>query len=209
MLLKFLIAFIIAVVLTTILSIIGINPILMYLIIISFVFVVVVYVPLIHPVYVSKNIKQIEKFLKNNRNPFFQLYYALGNKVDDDVTRLINQLLKKYKGNHYQALFKTIYFFYKNDYSKEVLVEIENIKPPKVKVYYLTIYDIQQGLFEKASDEISKQGKGWMNDALKAELLSKQGDLFEATKYAKKALENSRGLQRYLLYCEYKREFNI
>lgn len=48
-----------------------------------------------------------------------------------------------------------------------------------------------------------------MKDALKAELLSEQGNSIKATKYAKKNLENSCELTKILLYCEYKRELKI
>ncbi|WP_078429075.1 hypothetical protein [Alkalihalobacterium alkalinitrilicum] len=206
---KIIIAFVLGIILTVLLSALRLNPIIIYFIIILVILFIVLYIPHLLPAYVSKNEKRVERFiLKNKQNPQVYLFFALANKLDEDVKDTITELLEKNKAEHHRALYQTILHFYNQNYiaAKESL---EGIKPEKIKEYYKIGVEMETGSLEKAAIEIDKLKEGWVKYSLQAELQNKKGDQPAATHYANLALERTRGLQWYLLYCEYKREYKI
>ncbi|HWL12264.1 MAG TPA: hypothetical protein VNQ57_04685 [Ureibacillus sp.] len=155
----------------------------------------------------EKDISRIEKFLmKQKRNPNFMLVHALANKNDKDVEEAIHKLLRKHRQRHKQALYKTLYALYK----EEILTAkqgIEWIRPLPYKHYYKSIVFIEEGNIKKATQLIEQISIPWMKSALLSEIERKKGNSEEALQLAKRALNQVNGLQKYVLYKTYQREF--
>lgn len=153
------------------------------------------------------DLNKIEKFLINNKkNPNYQLFYALANNLDEEVEDAIEKLLSKYKNKHKQALFKVIYAFYK----KEIVTakqEIEYIKPANYMRYYKSTLLLEEGNLNEAKQLIEEISIPWMKYALLSELENKLNNPEEAIRLAKMALDQVKGLQKYILYKTYQREF--
>lgn len=163
--------------------------------------------PFFYTVLLETNIQKIEKFLINGKkDPNFQLTYGLANKIDSDVEEAIEKLLKKYKQKHRQALHKVIYALYKNDLTT-VKEEIEEIKPPVYKYYYQALALLEEGNIEEAKQAMDHVTTPWMKSALLSELENKRNNVEQAKLHATEAMEQVKGMQRYLLVKTYEREF--
>jgi hypothetical protein len=177
--------------------------------ILAIVILIGVMYPLLQVLLWETNITKVEKFLlKNKKNPNFYIVYALANGLDEDVRKITDSLLQKYKQPSRQALYKigaALYF-------KNMIVvrnEIEYVKSDAYRLYYQAILLIDEGDIEGANELIVKVPTKWMKNALLAEREKQLNHTTEAQSYAEKAKQESRGLQRYLLHKTYEREFNI
>ncbi|MFE8694757.1 hypothetical protein ACFYKT_00130 [Cytobacillus sp. FJAT-53684] len=165
--------------------------------------------PMLKALFWETNIEKIERFLlKNKKNPNFYIVYAMANENDEDVKNLTEKLLQKYPQKSRQALLKTgeaLYF--KNITAAKS--EVDHIKPLSHRLYYQAIILIEDGDMEGADEVIEKITTKWMENALLAEREKKLNNLSNAKKYAKKAKQHSKGVQRYLLHKTYEREFDL
>ncbi|MEH7387132.1 hypothetical protein V7147_17220 [Bacillus sp. JJ1521] len=163
----------------------------------------------VYPIYWEKNVEKIESFLRKRRkNPVFKLYYGMGNRIDQDVKEATEVLLRKYKQPARQAIFKTLYALYEDDILR-AKKDIENIKPLQYKAYYKAIVAVEEGKLEQAA-ELGKQVKSeWMKHALAAGIAKKAGNHDEYVAEIRKALEKTRGMQRYVIYKQYEDDLKV
>lgn len=205
---KFVLAFLLALFLSIFLNFFGLHPFIIYGLIFILLFLFL-YLPIFIPAYFLKDEKRIEAFLeKNKKNPQFQIHYGLGTKSDDDVSEAIAKLLSKNSPKHQKALYQVINNLYFQQY-EQAKEHVDSIKLEKYKTYYTIVIELEVGSLEKAEAQIEKIDSGWMKVALLAELAHKKGNKEEAILYAKKALQQTRGIQWYHLIKNYKREFHI
>ncbi|MCJ8007624.1 hypothetical protein ACFFF5_15750 [Lederbergia wuyishanensis] len=167
----------------------------------------IILAPKVYYMYFSKNIKNIERFMKNNLNqPLIAFYYGIANEEDMVVSESLEKILKRYKKTQHQAIFKTIYSLYNKDVL-EMKKYINEIKPLPFQYYYEGIVLIDEGNFEKAEEYVEKIETTWMKYALKAELELKRGELEKAVICAGTALDNAKGMQKYMIYKHNNRVF--
>ncbi|ALP36019.1 hypothetical protein ASL14_07415 [Paenibacillus sp. IHB B 3084] len=201
-----LVTFVFVIVMWMILDRLHINNALAFIIIFILMFLIL-YVPIFFTVLWDSNLKRIEKFLMSRKSkPEYHLFYALAHEIDEEVEDSIRLLLQKYKGIHKQALYKTVFAFYK----KEILTvkeEIELIKPPAYKNYYRAIVCIEEGNNTEALKIIHEIPTPWMKNALLSELELKSNHYADAIELAQQALHQSKGLQKYVLFKTYQRKF--
>ncbi|MCR2822384.1 hypothetical protein [Lederbergia panacisoli] len=168
---------------------------------ITFIFIfLIILSPQIYYMYFSNNVNKIERFMKKNlKQPIIALYYGVANNDDQFVSDSLEKILKKYKKPHHQAIFKTVYALYKKDITemKQYIIEI---KPLQFQYYYEGIVSISEGDFIKAEEYIGKIKTVWMKYVLMASLEQENGSKEKAKTYAKTAIENAKGLQKYLIY---------
>ncbi|WP_318627484.1 hypothetical protein [Paenibacillus polymyxa] len=201
-----LVTFVFVIVMWMIVDRLHINNALAFIIIFILMFLIL-YVPILFTVLWDSNLKRIEKFLMSRKSkPEYHLFYALAHETDGEVEDSIRLLLQKYKGIHKQALYKTVFAFYK----KEILTvkeEIELIKPPAYKNYYRAIVCIEEGNNTEALKIIHEIPTPWMKNALLSELELKSNHYADAIELAQQALHQSKGLQKYVLFKTYQRKF--
>ncbi|MEK4733203.1 hypothetical protein [Paenibacillus sp. FSL L8-0641] len=201
-----LVTFVFVIVMWMIVDRLHINNALAFIIIFILMFLIL-YVPILFTVLWDSNLKRIEKFLMSRKSkPEYHLFYALAHEIDEEVEDSIRLLLQKYKGIHKQALYKTVFAFYK----KEILTvkeEIELIKPLAYKNYYRAIVCMEEENNMKAHKIIHDIPTSWMKSALLSELELKSNHHTEALKLAQQAVHQSKGLQKYVLFKTYQRKF--
>ncbi|MXO77320.1 hypothetical protein GRP75_05530 [Paenibacillus sp. OT2-17] len=201
-----LVVFVFVIVMWMIVDHLHINNVLAFIIIFILMFLVL-YVPILFTVLWDSNLKRIEKFLMSRKNKLeYHLFYALANEIDEEVEDSTRLLLQKYKGIHKQALYKTVFAFYK----KEILTvkeEIEFIKPRAYKNYYRAIVCMEEGNNAEAHKIIHDIPTPWMKNAILSELELKSNHYAAALKLAQQALHQSKGLQKYVLFKTYQRKF--
>jgi len=197
--------FILVIIVNIALSSLDINII--YSFISSFVIVILFLgLPLFHTLLRETNVNRLEKFLIGQRkNPAFYILYASANRQDDEVERLVNQLLLKYKQPHRQALYKAFYGAYHKDVAA-AKSQIIHIRPMDYQHYYDAYVHIEENNMELARMSTARVSKPWMRCSLISEIELKSGNRSVAVAYAREALLSCRGLQRYVLYKYYERD---
>lgn len=159
-----------------------------------------------NPILWTKSTEKTERYIKRNlKDPMIRLYYGLANELDDQIEIAMEKILRKYKDKTKQALFKTIDALYKKDL-ETAEAHVANIRPLPYQQYYRVVIALEYDDLATATELLEKVEIAWMKDALQCELERKQGNRNEAVLFAERALEKTRGLQKYLLVKEYQKE---
>jgi hypothetical protein len=154
----------------------------------------------ISPILFSKDIEKSEKYLiKHQKNPMYQLYYAIANNMDAEAESAFAKFNAKYKNSYRQALLNTAYAIYKKDI-QTARENVGAIKPVQNRLYYEAFIAIESKQLNKAREIADQLPKGWMKESILAEVFEKQGNKTLAKEHALKAFEQTRGLQRYMIY---------
>lgn len=154
-------------------------------------------------------IDKIENFLlKNKQNPNMFIVYALANELDEEVRKRTDKLVQKNNNRSRQALYKVIEaLYFKN--IEAAKIEVEYLQPLSYRLYYQAAVLLEEDDITGANEIIEKISTEWMKNALLVEREKKLGHLTEAIDYANQAIQNTKGIQRYLLQKRYEREFGI
>lgn len=203
---SYIIAVILALLISAIMSYLEMNSTAIF--IVTF---LVVFAGLIYPTYRNllweTKVEKIEKFLlKKRREPTYHFIYSLANEHDEEAAEALNKLLKRYKQPSKQALYKTMYALYKKDLAT-AREEIELIKPDLYKNYYRTALLIEEGEYSDARKLAEEITKPWMKNAVFAEIEKKQDNHEQASHFAKLALTEAKGLNKFSLHKAYERDF--
>ncbi|WP_456277872.1 hypothetical protein [Bacillus sp. AK128] len=167
----------------------------------------IVLLPTLNNVLWETNIDKIERFLlKNKRNPHFYMVYAMANELDEEVRSITAKLLQKYKQKSRQATYKVGEALYFKDFVV-VKSQLEHIKSPTYHFYYQAIILLEENDIEAANEVIDKITTKWMKNGLLAEREKKLNNITQAKQYAETAIQQTRGLQRYLMHKTFEREF--
>ncbi|WLR52069.1 hypothetical protein LC040_03910 [Bacillus tianshenii] len=165
-----------------------------------------IFAPFYHSVFLQKNPEKVEKFLvQNKKQPIYQFYYGLANERDEDVEEAYKKIVKKYKRKDKRAIYDIIYALYHHD-PQAARQSINNIQVSLYKDYYKASIFIEERRFPLAEQILDEIPQDWMREALKAEIEMKTKRRKRAVPFAERALEHSRGLQKYMLYKNYLRE---
>lgn len=177
--------------------------IMLIIFILTFVFV---YWPFLQGLYFTTDMNKVEEFLiKRQKQPLFHFYYALANEQEEEAQVALEKLKQKYKSPHWNAVYTVIYAAYK-DNLQSVESEIQQIKQAPLKAYYEGLLAIEKGDFDQASSMIEKVNKEWMKEQLQAEIYKAQGNEELAKSHQTKAIELSKGLQRYILVKQFRKQ---
>jgi NOL1/NOP2/fmu family ribosome biogenesis protein len=206
MLKRLLIPFALALVLTIILQTFNINDVATYIIVFIVIFAIL-YLPVVYLSFYSTNIDAIDQFLADRKkHPQYGLYYGLANDDRELVEESMEKVLKRYKQPGAQAMFKVIFALYNKD-AIEARKHVGLIKQQEYKKYYEAGIAIEEKDYEEARNIGNTLQKEWMKEAVVAEAEKGEGNLEQAKVHARKALAGSKGLQRYMLYKIFSREF--
>ena len=190
-----------------ILFLLQLNELIYFVFAFIIIFAIVMY-PILKISFWETNLEKIENFLvKNKKNANFYIIYALANKTDDEVKSITNKLVAKTKNKSRIAHYKMMEAIYFKDLTaaRKIVVDIVD---PKYRNYYEAMIAIEDG-DEKRAEELMKEiPNNWMYYALLVVHEQKKNNLAKAKKYAQKAIEETKGLQRYLLHKTYEREFS-
>lgn len=179
-------------------------PFWILLIVILFVTAVVAYLPIVMNLYITEDMKKVERFIEARLNqPVFHFYYALANEDEFQVEKALREVRNKYKKGYYYTVYSVTYAAYKGKLVEE-RDGIAQIKQPALRQYYEGLLAIEDGELERASQLAREQLKPWMKEAILAEVARKHGEWELEIKHQQEAIRLTRGLQKYLLVKKYK-----
>ena len=158
-----------------------------------------VVLPQIFTVYRSNNEKSIEKHLIANKNkPLFAYPLALAHGSDEEVEESLRTILAKYKQPYMQNVYKTILALHlKNIDAADTYAQKIDNEP--LKSYYAAYVAAKKGDFDEAHRHEDNISVDWMIHALHALYANEQGQQETFTTESKKAIDGSRGVQKYIV----------
>ncbi|MGD6801250.1 hypothetical protein [Rossellomorea aquimaris] len=164
----------------------------------------IVYIPYVWYMYFSQNTEKIGSYLnQRTKQPIIQFYCSLADSDERGAEEALHLLKKKYKSPNITAIFTVAYAALENRLST-VRDDILLIKDSSVRQYYEALLKVEEGHYEEAEEMSSTLTKPWMGESMKAELLQKKGLSEQAAVHETKAIELTKGMQRYLLVKKYK-----
>jgi hypothetical protein len=178
-------------------------PFWILIVVILFVTAAVSYLPIMINVYITNDMKKVERFLEDKANqPIFHFYYAMA--IDDDfqIKRALRDVREKYKKGHYFTVYTVTYAAYKGKLVEERDL-IAQIKQPTLRLYFEGLLATQEGDLKLAGQLAGEQQKAWMKEAILAEVAAKRGERDLEIKHQQEAIRLTHGLQRYLLVKKY------
>ncbi|MCM3602844.1 hypothetical protein M3175_19085 [Robertmurraya korlensis] len=178
-------------------------PFWILIVVILLITMAVSYLPIMINLYITDDMKKVEKFLEARLNqPIFHFYYALANENDFQVEKALRDVREKYKKGHYYTIYSVTYAAYKGKLIEE-RDSIAQIKQPALRVYYEGLLAIEEDELDRASQLASEQKKPWMKEAILADVAGKRGERDLEIKHQQEAIRLTQGLQRYLLVKKY------
>ncbi|WP_391557786.1 DUF2892 domain-containing protein [Robertmurraya sp.] len=161
------------------------------------------YLPIMMNLYITDDMKKVERFLEARLNqPIFHFYYALANEDIFQVEKALRDVREKYKKAHYYMIYSVTYAAYKGKLVEE-RDSIAQIKQPALRLYYEGLLAIEEEELERASQLASEQKKPWMKEAILAEVAVNRGNHELTIQHQQEAIRLTHGLQRYLLVKKY------
>ena len=158
-----------------------------------------VVLPQIFTVYRSNNENSIEKYLIANKNkPLFAYPLALAHGSDEEVEESLRTILAKYKQPYMQNVYKTILALHlKNIDAADTYAQKIDNEP--LKSYYAAYVAAKKGDFDEAHRHEDNISVDWMIHALHVLYANEQGQQETFTTESKKAIDGSRGVQKYIV----------
>ncbi|WP_377721108.1 hypothetical protein [Paenibacillus xanthanilyticus] len=163
------------------------------------------FLPYVYALLIEKRIDRLETFLRKQKgNPAIYINYVLANKLEDEASSIMAQLIRKYKEPNKQALFKAAYGLYRKDMNA-VREAVPYIRLSNYRAYYEVILLVEDGRSDQALGALDAIKRPWMRSALMAEIELRAGRHDAASQHAREALRAVRGVHRYVMYKEYER----
>lgn len=158
-----------------------------------------VVLPQIFTVYRSNNQKAIEKYLiANKKKPLFAYPLALAHGNDVEVEESLRAILAKHNQPYMQNVYKTILALHLNNIDAADIYA-QKIDSEPLKSYYAAFIAAKKGQFEEAERHEENISVDWMIHSLHALYAKEQGNLDNFTIESKKAIDGSRGVQKYIV----------
>lgn len=167
-------------------------------------FLAFVVLPRIFTVYRSNNLKSIGKFLEmNKKKPILAYPLALAHGKDAEVEESLRAILEKHKQPYMQNVYKTILALHLNKIDAAHTYALKIDSDP-LKSYYAAYVAAKQGNFEEATSHEENINVEWMLHSLHALYASEKGLQNDFESSSKKAIDESRGVQKYILVHSFK-----
>ena len=165
--------------------------------------ILITYVPFVWYMYFSSNTDSIGKYLKKrSRQPILQFYYRLANSDMEQTEEALTLLKKKYKSPQMTAVFEVAHAAQQEKLAS-VKESIPLIKNLPARQYYVTLLKVKEEEWNDVDKMIPSLQKEWMKEAVQAERLLKKGDTPAAKVHELKAIDLTKGMQRYSLEKRY------
>lgn len=158
-----------------------------------------------YPLALEKRLDRVESFLLIQKStPELYMNYVLANRFEDESRMVMEQIMSKHRSEKAQAVYKAAYGVYRKDMN-DVRKAVPHIRFSDYRTYYETILLSEDEKSTEARERLKSIKKRWMRSALLAEIEIKAGYREKAIQHARKAIDASRGVHRYVLHKEYER----
>ncbi|MGE6487258.1 hypothetical protein [Paenisporosarcina sp. NPDC076898] len=158
----------------------------------------------IHTAYWTNDLTKVEKFLQANRKKplqAFTLSLAHGNRIE--VEDNLRAILTKYKQPLIQQVYSTILDIFQHDYDA-ARASAEKISKAPLRSYYLAYVATKNGDIEEAKRYMDSFDKPWMTHAMNSFIAQVEGNSKLAEEEHQKAIDTSRGIQKYSVVHSHK-----
>lgn len=153
----------------------------------------------------TKNLKKIERVIKNNRkNPIYHSLQLLAEGTDEEFEESLEAILKKYKNTKYEGTYGALLAMMQGDFEQAHRYN-ERLLHKEVGQYTNYIIDIVAG---KEIEDVPAFKKSWMNASIEAHKAYMRHDVLAFENYSKQATEQAKGIQYYGNYYTFKRMEN-
>lgn len=168
--------------------------------------VIVLFIPLFYTLLFSKDVDQIERFLYNNqKQAVYRFFYKLSHDKQEEAYNALQQHLKKVRSRSKQATFKMMYAAHTKD--KEMLEqELPHVQKPSLKAYYEGVVSLLNGDEEEVKQKADQLDTPHLKEMLYASIAVRNEDIESVKTHNERAIELTRGLQRYSLTKKYEQE---
>lgn len=201
--LRFVLIFLLGVVLTAVMTAFEIPFWITYLSIIVL-YALLLVAPTMYIVYRSNNLKRIERYLvTNKRKPLFAYALAIKSGNRESIIEAIQVILNKYKQPFIQQVYKTNLALFENNVSSVDLLAKQISKEP-LRTYYMAYAEALKGNFEEARSLKENLKVAWMLHAIEAIIAKEKGDMEAFSKEADASIECARGIQKFSLVYSFK-----
>ncbi|WP_144512075.1 hypothetical protein [Bacillus sp. FJAT-22090] len=201
--LRFVLIFLLGVVLTAVMTAFEINFWITYLSIIVL-YALLLVAPTMYIVYKSNNLKRIERYLvTNKRKPLFAYALAIKSGNRESIIEAIQVILNKYKQPFIQQVYKTNLALFENNVSSVDLLAKQISKEP-LRTYYMAYAEALKGNFEEAHVLKENLSSAWMQHAIEAIIAKEKGNMEAFSKEAATSIECARGIQKFSLVYSFK-----
>jgi len=195
--------FLIGMMVTAFLLSIGTPNWLVFAIVIVF-YLVAMVLPGIYAVYFSNSLRQIERYIKRNRQKaIFAFPYALGHGSDQDVENSIERILMTHKQSMMQSVYRTLLAIYRGQ-PGIAAQHAEGIDREPMRSYYLAHAAVALGDLERAANLNKQINEPWMNHSIDALIAFERNDA-KFHELADKSVQAARGVQKYTLAKSFSR----
>ncbi|WP_434751132.1 hypothetical protein [Paenibacillus amylolyticus] len=151
---------------------------------------------------------RLESFLRKKQStPYIYIFYATANRLDEEVELTMEKLMSntsasKSTKSNYQAAYGA----YRKDLFT-VRKAVREMRKSDYRTYYETFILIEEWESERAKEHLSSIKREWMRFALLAEIERKLNHHQQAEVFAAKAVQVSKGINRYTMTKEYERYY--
>ncbi|MGM0838999.1 MAG: hypothetical protein ACQEV7_22910 [Bacillota bacterium] len=152
--------------------------------------------------FLSKDVKRIEKYLEKKRHePYYGFILELANGNLPEAKKQLEDLEKKWKGKK-TAIFRAQYYLRVGNIvrAKE---EAELIDQSDMKNYVLTAIAAMEKDDEKVEELKGTLKKDWMRNVIETERAKNKKNYALAKENRDLALASTKGLQYFMIYKEY------
>lgn len=148
---------------------------------------------------------RVEAFLRRQENtPKLYIYYALANRLDDELEHTIERIRNEDTNKRTQAVYNAAYGSYRNDLVA-VRTAVQNMRRSDYRTYYETYLLMEEGRSEQAREHLKSINKVWMRSSLLAAIELKAGQRETAIQLLQEAMDAVRGVHRYMIFKEAER----
>lgn len=156
-------------------------------------------------IYVSTaatDLRAIEKFVdKHQKDPVYAYLHKLRDGTDDELKDAVQQVLQKHKNGKYHAAYGMVSAMLEEDF--EAAQRYNNVLLPEENGRYnATIIQILAGNELHTKEQFSKP---WMNTSIEAHQAYMKRDAAYFRDLAQEAVEQTKGVQRYINHYSFQR----
>ena len=201
---NFILVIILSALLAVTLFLSGMQPWLVFTIILLFTFILTMGYPF-YIIYKSRSLKLTDRYLANHRSkPIFGYAYSLAHGTEEEIINSLKKILKSYPQAEVQDVYNANLLVFQKDW-KRLIDSSKSMTTTFYRDYYAGIGYTMSNNKEKASASLSKVRTPWMHHSLKAIIALKQGQEEIFKKEAALATKQAVGMQRYVLHHMMKR----
>lgn len=151
-------------------------------------------------IYKTRSVKMVDRYISGHRRkPIFGYSYALAHGTDEDVISWLKAIIDRYPQKEMQEVYQGNLAIFERD-PKALFRHAEQMTPSEYRVYFLALAHIMKKEIDRAEIYKEKLQTPWTRHMIDASIAHRLKDLPALEEAIDRAVQSTRGLQRYSLY---------